>query len=216
MRTSSLRVLRQSFRSALSALDLLAAGASAALPQGTSARRIQASRLRALPGPDHVQEPLSVRAESPGRVLEGPRSQRSGPGTAPWIRQSEMWGWNSPVDNGSWYRECPDQLRITVCLTESPMFITSGIVRAHSLCPRKAFLLLYPDTSQSTDRSHAYVQVLEQRAKVNQARHVAEIRRRSGNPCPSDGNLLSTGPDFLVNVSIRSGDLEADCDVLTK
>src|SRR6266852_258614 len=101
-------------------------------------------------------------------------------------------------------------------LRASPMFITSNIVQAHSLCPRKAFLLLYPDTSQSTDTSHAYVQILEQRAKVNQTRHVAAIRERSGNPCPSDANLLSTGPDFLVNVSIRSSDLEAHCDVLTK
>src|ERR1017187_8790168 len=96
------------------------------------------------------------------------------------------------------------------------MFITSSIVKAYPLCPRKAFLLLYPHTSQSTDRSHVYVQILEERAKVNRARHVAEITQRSGNPCPSDANLLSTGPDFLVNVTIRSSDLEAHCDVLTK
>src|SRR6266852_7980835 len=101
-------------------------------------------------------------------------------------------------------------------LRASPMFITSNIVQAHSLCPRKAFLLLFPDTSQSTDRSHAYVQILEERAKVNQARHAAKITQRSGNLCPSDANLLSTGPDFLINVSIRSSDLEAHCDVLTK
>src|SRR5580658_8279455 len=96
------------------------------------------------------------------------------------------------------------------------MFITSSVVRAHSQCPRKAFLLLYPDTSQSTDKSHAYVQILEQRARVNQAKHIAEIRQRSGNSCPSDANLLSTGPEFLVNVIIRNSDLEAHCDVLTK
>ena len=121
-----------------------------------------------------------------------------------------------PVPNGSSYRACPNQIRVTVCLTVSPMFITSSIVRAHSLCLRKAFLLLYPDTSQSTERSHAYVQILEERAQVNQVRHIAEIRERSGTPCPSDANLLTTGPDFLVNVSIRSSDLEAHCDVLTK
>src|ERR1017187_6088990 len=96
------------------------------------------------------------------------------------------------------------------------MSITPSIVRAHSLCPRKAFLLLYPDTSQSTDRSHAYVQILEERAKVNQARHVAEITQRAGTFCPSDANLLGTGPDFLVNVNIRASDLEAHFDVLTK
>src|SRR5260370_28897824 len=92
----------------------------------------------------------------------------------------------------------PRVLRRTagVCLTVSPMFITSSIVRAHSLCPRKAFLLLYPDTSQSTDRSHAYVQILEERAKVNQVRHIAEIRERSGTPSPSDANLLTAGPHF--------------------
>jgi predicted RecB family nuclease len=39
---------------------------------------------------------------------------------------------------------------------------------------------------------------------------------RSGNSCPSDANLLSTGPEFLVNVIIRNSDLEAHCDVLTK
>jgi predicted RecB family nuclease len=101
-------------------------------------------------------------------------------------------------------------------MTVHPMFITSNIVRAHSLCPRKAFLLLFPDTSQSTDRSHAYVQILEERAKVNQARHVAEITQRAGAFCPSDANLLSAEPDFLVNVNMRTSDLEAHFDVLTK
>jgi predicted RecB family nuclease len=97
-----------------------------------------------------------------------------------------------------------------------PMFITSSIVQAYSLCPRKAFLFLYPDTTQSTDKPHAYVQILEERAKLNQARYIAEIRQHSGHLCPSDASLLSTGPDFLVNVSIRSSDLEAHCDVLTR
>lgn len=96
------------------------------------------------------------------------------------------------------------------------MFISSSIVRAYSLCPRKAFLLLYPDTSQSTDKPHAYLQIIEERAKVNQLRHVAEIGRCSGSPCASDANLLGTGQDFLVDVTVRSGDLEAHCDVLTK
>lgn len=101
-------------------------------------------------------------------------------------------------------------------LDGKPMFITPSIVRAHSLCPRKAFLLLYPDTTQSTHTSHAYVQILEQRAKVNQTRHVAAIKERSGNPCPSDASHLSIGPDFLLDITIRSSDLEAQCDVLTK
>src|SRR5260370_28016336 len=42
------------------------------------------------------------------------------------------------------------------------------------------------------------------------------MRERCGTPCHSDENLLTAGPDFLVNVSIRSSDLEAHCDVLTR
>src|SRR5260370_34482021 len=42
------------------------------------------------------------------------------------------------------------------------------------------------------------------------------MRERCGTPCHSDENLLTAGPDFLVNVSIRSSDLEAHYDVLTK
>ena len=94
--------------------------------------------------------------------------------------------------------------------------LTSDIVTAHFLCPRKAFLLLYPNASQSTDTPHAYVTILEERTNVNQARHLADIRQRSGTPCSSDMTLLSKGPDFIVNVKLRSRDLEARCDVLTK
>ena len=96
------------------------------------------------------------------------------------------------------------------------MSITSSIVTAQSLCPRKAFLLLYPQTSKSTDTPHRYVQILEERAKVNQAKHLAAIRQRAATACSSDATLLSSGADFLVNLTLRNRDLEAHCDVLTK
>src|SRR5262249_21025718 len=96
------------------------------------------------------------------------------------------------------------------------MFITSNIVQAHTVCPRKAFLLLYADGSQSTAGPHAYVQIIEERAKVNQAKHIAQIVQRAGTFCCSDITTLSAGPSFLVSVTMRSGDLEARSDVLTK
>jgi len=101
-------------------------------------------------------------------------------------------------------------------IDDKPKLAASNIVSAHSLCPRKAFLLLYPDTSQSTDTSHPYVKILEERTKANQARHVGEIRQRSRTPCSSDVKHLSAPPDFLVNVNLRSRDLQARCDLLTK
>lgn len=64
-----------------------------------------------------------------------------------------------------------------------PKLITSSIVTAQSFCPRKAFLLLYPHASQSTDTPHRYVQILEERAYVNQARHVAAVKQRASTPC---------------------------------
>jgi predicted RecB family nuclease len=87
---------------------------------------------------------------------------------------------------------------------------------AYSLCARKAFLLLHPHATQSTDPSHAYVQILEERARVNAEQHVAAMRQRSDHPCSSNAHLLRTGPEVLVNVTLRASDLEAQCAVLTK
>jgi predicted RecB family nuclease len=76
--------------------------------------------------------------------------------------------------------------------------ITSELVVAYSLCPRKAYLICKGEVGDP----HPLVEIIERRARANRERHLQAI-----GP-PSD--LVST------NVTLRSGNKEASCDVLIR
>jgi len=76
--------------------------------------------------------------------------------------------------------------------------ITSELVVAYSQCPRKAYLICKGEGGDP----HAFVEIIERRTRVNRERYLRAIGQPSG--------LVST------NVTLRSGNFEASCDVLTK
>jgi predicted RecB family nuclease len=96
------------------------------------------------------------------------------------------------------------------------MPITTEIIQAYAVCPRKAFLSLHPDPGSASRASHPYVQILEQRASVNRARHMEAIQQQFRDARPYDPNLLGDGRSALIDAIIRTGDLEAHCDSLSK
>ena len=76
--------------------------------------------------------------------------------------------------------------------------ITSELVVAYSHCPRKAYLVCKGEAGDP----HALVEIIERRARANRERYVQSLGQ------PSD--LVST------NVTLRSGNTEASCDVLMR
>ena len=92
--------------------------------------------------------------------------------------------------------------------------ITSDLVEAYSLCPRKAFLLM---TGATTDLGpHDYELLIREQAEANrQARRsrlaqVGEVVPFSG---PAD---LAAGRDLLADAELATGVLRARCDFLAK
>ena len=76
--------------------------------------------------------------------------------------------------------------------------ITSELVVAYSQCPRKAYLICKGEGGDP----HALVEIIERRARANRERYLRAIGQ------PSD--LVST------NMTLRSGNMEAFCDVLMR
>ena len=96
------------------------------------------------------------------------------------------------------------------------MSITSEIAQAYRLCPRKAFLSLYPSAESASRTPNAYVHILEKRANVSRSKHLEAIRQQFRDARPYDPNLLGDGRRALIEATIHTGDLEAHCDVLTR
>jgi hypothetical protein len=92
--------------------------------------------------------------------------------------------------------------------------ITSDLVEAYSLCPRKAFLLM---TGATTDVGpHDYELLIREQAEANrQARRVrlAQV----GEVVPFGGPAdLAAGRDILTDAELAAGVLRARCDFLAK
>ena len=92
--------------------------------------------------------------------------------------------------------------------------ITSDLVEAYSLCPRKAFLLV---TGATTDVGpHDYELLIREQAEANrQARRVrlAQV----GEVVPFGGPAdLAAGRDILTDAELAAGVLRARCDFLAK
>lgn len=92
--------------------------------------------------------------------------------------------------------------------------ITSSIVQAYSLCPRKAHLLLHADSTPN--EPHEYVQVLEQRAKLLRVKWNSTNEQKFRSFRAYEANGLFNGADQLVTATLEARDLVAHCDGLTK
>ncbi len=77
------------------------------------------------------------------------------------------------------------------------VLVTPELVVAYSQCPRKAYLLCKGETGEP----HEHVRILERRVIENREDYLRTI--------DSSSDLVST------NLTLRSGDFETYCDVLT-
>jgi predicted RecB family nuclease len=90
--------------------------------------------------------------------------------------------------------------------------ITSELVEAYSLCPRKAFLLI---TEVADPEPHEYVRITDERAAANRQAHRASLGQ--AEPFQAGGVAeLSTGPNVLADANLAIDGLYARCDFLTK
>ena len=91
--------------------------------------------------------------------------------------------------------------------------ITSEIVVAYSLCPRKAFLLL---SGERGTAPHEYVQLIEEQAAANLAPYRKKLLAAEsalGSSVPRD---LESGRKVIVDATLRADGLEAHCDILRR
>ena len=90
--------------------------------------------------------------------------------------------------------------------------ITTTLVEAYSLCPRKAFLLM---TGEPNPGPHEYVRMTEEQASTSRQSHRASLEE-AGELSPGGAADLSTGPKVVANVELAADGLHARCDFLTK
>jgi len=91
-------------------------------------------------------------------------------------------------------------------------FVTAKAVSAYSQCPRKAFLLL---DREDRAEPHEYVRIIEEQAHENRTEYLNALKHKHSGVNSVAGTLESNG-DFLIEVTLKAGDLAASCDVLTK
>src|SRR5215469_15664524 len=91
--------------------------------------------------------------------------------------------------------------------------ISNEVVAAYSHCPRKAFLLHCTDEHGTP---HEYLDMLEECRNVSRTKYLAVLHQTSTQIHSYDDSALSSGIDVLTQANLKTGDLEAYCDVLTK
>lgn len=92
--------------------------------------------------------------------------------------------------------------------------ITSDLVEAYSLCPRKAFLLMMGATTDPGP--HDYELFIREQAKANRQAHRVRLAK-AGEVVPFIGPAdLTAGRDVLTDAELATGVLRAHCDFLAK
>ena len=94
--------------------------------------------------------------------------------------------------------------------------ITSKILVAYSQCPHKAFLLL---CTEEQGIPHEYKQILEQRKESNLNNYLQDLAVGKHSAIEVSSSLvcnLYNESDTVVKTTLKSGNLEAYCDVLTQ
>jgi predicted RecB family nuclease len=92
--------------------------------------------------------------------------------------------------------------------------ITSHLVEAYSLCPRKAFLLR--KGAEANPGPHDYELIVRDQAEANRDAHRVHLAE-AGEVVPFGGlDDLAAGREVLVDAELMADGLQARCDFLTK
>jgi predicted RecB family nuclease len=90
--------------------------------------------------------------------------------------------------------------------------ITSEVFVAYSQCPRKAFMLLF---SEDKGEPHDYPLILEERRDQNRTRYREKFLQSHPDAKQYEAKDFKKH-EFLLNATLKSGQLEAYCVALTK
>jgi len=91
--------------------------------------------------------------------------------------------------------------------------ITSELIVAYSLCPRKAFLLL---EDKEKGRSPEYVEILEQQKDENRGKYFKILKQKHDDVKPFNLENLKSKSETFTDVTLTVDGLEAYCDALVK
>jgi len=92
--------------------------------------------------------------------------------------------------------------------------VTSDLVEAYSLCPRKAFLLMAGATPDPGP--HDYELFIREQAEANRQAHCVRLAKVDEVVPFSGPTDLAVGRAVLANVELATGILQARCDFLVK
>jgi predicted RecB family nuclease len=111
--------------------------------------------------------------------------------------------------NGAWRRNPVEQAQ-----GDPAMSITSDLVEAYSLCPRKAFLLM---TGATTDPGpHVYELLIREQAEANRQAHHVRLANTNEVVIANGPADLTAGRDVLADAELAISDLQARFDFLAK
>src|SRR3954454_1508668 len=92
--------------------------------------------------------------------------------------------------------------------------ISSELIEAFSLCPRKAFLLMMGATA--SPRPHDYEMVIREQAEANRQAHRARLTE-GGEVLPFGGpDEMAAGLEIVADAELTADGLRARCDCLMK
>lgn len=93
------------------------------------------------------------------------------------------------------------------------ILITSEVLQAYSLCPRKAYFLMY---GKERGTLHEYEQILIANQLANQARYLEQLQHKYVDIYPYSIFNFEKGHDFLINANLATEKFQANCSILTR
>jgi predicted RecB family nuclease len=91
--------------------------------------------------------------------------------------------------------------------------ITSEVLQAYSLCPRKAYLLIY---GKEQGTLHEYEQILIKNQLANQSRNLELLKQKHIDVYPYSVSNLEEEHELLIDAKLVADRLQADCSILTR
>ena len=92
-------------------------------------------------------------------------------------------------------------------------FITSEILQAYSLCPRKAYLLM---NSKEKGELHEYEQILERHQLENQTKNLKILEQKHSDVYLYSAREIDKGHEYLINANLTTEKLQVHCPILKR
>jgi hypothetical protein len=91
--------------------------------------------------------------------------------------------------------------------------ITSEVLQAYSLCPRKAYLSMF---GKDKGTLHEYEQILRRCQLANQSKNLELFKQKNIDVYPYSVSNLKEGYEFLIDANLTADNLQAYCSILTR